>query len=172
MRPQRVRKLIAATGKIVTVAGSALGGYGGDTGQGPAAHLNFPTGVTIDAAGALYISDWVNHRIRKIAPPTAALQITTLAGNGTAGYDGDGGPAPGAKLYRPTGIAVDAAGNVYVADYYNHTVRKVAPTTGLITTVAGIVSPVPGRRRSATSTRLYPSGLAGYRRKPLHCRLD
>jgi hypothetical protein len=158
----RVRKLIAATGKIVTVAGSAPGGYGGDTGQGPAAQLNFPTGVTIDAAGALYISDWLNNRIRKIAPPTAALQITTLAGNGTAGYDGDGGPAPAAKLDHPTGIAVDAAGNVYVADYYNHTVRKVAPTTGLITTVAGIGLPgFAGEGGPATSARLYyPSGLA------------
>jgi trimeric autotransporter adhesin len=158
----RIRKLIVSTGRITTVAGSANAAFGGDTGKAPAAQLYQPTGVAVDAAGNLYIADLTNARVRKVTPPTPVLQITTLAGNGTAGYDGDGGLAPAAKVYNPTGVAIDAAGNVYIADYYNHRIRKVAATTGLITTVAGTgLAGFAGEAGPATNARLYyPSGIA------------
>jgi len=158
----RIRKLTIATGVLTTVAGSGNATYGGDGGQAPAAQLYAPTGIAVDAAGNLYIADQNNHRIRKVAPPTQALQITTLAGNGTAGYDGDGGLAPAAKLYFPTGVGVDGAGNVYVTDYYNHRVRKITAATGVITTVAGTgVAGFLGEGGPATAARLYyPVGIA------------
>jgi hypothetical protein len=152
----RVRKLIASTGKIVTVAGSANATHGGDSGQGPAAQLWEPSGVAVDQSGNIYIADQNNHRVRKVATPTPTTEITTLAGNGTAGYDGDGGQAPAARLNFPVGVAIDAAGNVYTADYSNHRIRRVAPTTGLITTAAGNgQAGFAGEGGPATGARLY-----------------
>ena len=87
----------------------------------------------MDAAGNLYIADSGNNSIRKVAPNGT---ITTVAGNGTQGYSGDGGPATSAELNYPYGVAVDAAGNLYIADTSNYRVRKVTPD-GTITTVAG-----------------------------------
>jgi sugar lactone lactonase YvrE len=136
----RVRKVDAATGIISIVAGSVevgvgLAGYGGDGGPATSALLNQPTGVAADAAGNLFIADEGNQRVRRVDAVTGI--ITTVAGTGTAGDGGDGGPAAGAALDHPSGVAVDAAGNLFIADYYNFRVRRLDAATGVITTVAG-----------------------------------
>jgi sugar lactone lactonase YvrE len=140
----RVRKVTAGTGIITTVAGNGAGdqgrgtgSYSGDGGPANAAALFEPDGVAVDGAGNLYIADENNQRIRKVTAATGI--ITTVAGNGTAGYVAaqDGGPATEAELYYPGGVAVDGAGNLYIADAYNNRIRKVAAATGIITTVAG-----------------------------------
>ena len=93
--------------------------------------MNQPEGVAVDAAGNVYIADTLDHAVRKVTPDGV---ITTLAGTGTPGYSGDGGPANRARLNRPRAVAVDAAGNVYVADTGNNQVRRIDPL-GTITTV-------------------------------------
>ncbi|MDL1963726.1 MAG: hypothetical protein LWW98_05190, partial [Deltaproteobacteria bacterium] len=118
---------------IETVAGDETWGYSGDGGPAAQAKLYYPHGVAVDASGSIYIADARNHRIRKV--DTSGI-ITTVAGNGTWGYSGDGGPAAQAKLRYPSGVAVDASGNIYIADTYNNRIRKV-DTSGIITTVAG-----------------------------------
>lgn len=118
---------------IDTVAGTGVQGFSGDGGLATAARLNFSYGLAVDGAGNLYISDSSNHRIRRV---DASGIITTVAGTGTAGYGGDGGPAVAAQLNEPRGIAVDTAGNLYIADLNNHRIRRVG-TGGTITTVAG-----------------------------------
>ena len=136
----RIRK-VNTSGTLTTVAGGATQGYSGDGGPATAAQLNFPWGVTVDSAGDLYIADYGNHVVRKVDPSGT---ITTIAGDYSlgAGYSGDGGPATSAQFYRPQDVAVDSAGNLYIADaYINNRIRKV-DTTGTIRTVAG--SGVPG----------------------------
>ena len=128
----RIRKVDTA-GVITTVAGDGTWGSGGDGGAAVAAQLGFPAGVALDGAGNLYIADWLNHRIRKV---DSAGTITTVAGDGTEGSGGDGGPATAAQLNLPEGVAVDGAGNLYIADSSNNRIRKV-DTAGVITTVAG-----------------------------------
>jgi sugar lactone lactonase YvrE len=134
-----VRK-IDTKGVITTVAGNGAdagtpnGEFGGDGGAATAAELNHPFGVAVDAAGNLYIADTVNYRVRKV--DAASGVITTIAGNGTFGYAGDGKAATSAELYNPEGLAVDAAGDVYIADQANNVVRKV-DASGTISTVAG-----------------------------------
>jgi uncharacterized protein (TIGR03437 family) len=130
----RIRK-VAPNGVITTVAGNGQRGYGGDGGPATAAKLNAPTFVALDRSGNLYIGDWLNHRIRKITVGTGV--ITTVAGAGAAGFGGDGGPATAAQLNGPNGVAVDDVGNLYIADTNNHRVRRVAASTGIITTIAG-----------------------------------
>ena len=127
-----IRKVDAA-GTITTYAGNTTAGFSGDGGPATAAELAYPSGVTIDAAGNLYIADQNNNRVRIVTPGGT---INTFAGTGTGTYGGDGGAATAAQLYRPTGTAVDAAGNVYIADEYNNRIRKVLPS-GTITTIAG-----------------------------------
>jgi uncharacterized protein (TIGR03437 family) len=127
----RVRKITGGT--INTVAGSGTAGFGGDGGAATSAQLNIPTGLAVDGAGNLYISDFSNNRVRKVTPGGV---ITTLAGNGLAGYLGDGGPATGAQLTTPVGLATDVSGNVYIADTGNNAVR-VVNSSGIISTVAG-----------------------------------
>jgi sugar lactone lactonase YvrE len=121
-RNNRIRK-VDANGMITTVAGNGRQGYGGDGGPATSAELNYPAGMAFDADGNLYIADNGNNRIRKV--DTSGL-ITTVAGNGTQGYSGDGGPATGAELNYPAGIALDASGNLYIADIKNNRIRKVA----------------------------------------------
>ena len=130
---QRVRKVTTANGVISTVAGTGIAGYSGDGGQATSAQLSSPYGLALDAAGNLYISDTYNDRVRKLA---ANGIITTVAGNGSSGSSGDDGPATSAQLVSPYGLAVDGAGNLLIADYSAHTIRKVL-TNGNITTVAG-----------------------------------
>ena len=118
---------------ITTVAGNGSAGYSGDGGPATSASLNAPAGVAVDASGDIFISDDTNNRIRKVNPSGV---ITTVAGTGSAGYSGDGGPATSAQLRGPTDVVVDSAGNLYVADAGNSRVRKVS-SSGTITTVAG-----------------------------------
>jgi trimeric autotransporter adhesin len=133
---ERVFK-INSSGNIFTVAGNALQGFSGDGGPARNATLLIPQGVALDSKGNLYIADQWNNRVRKV--DTSGI-ITTIAGNGTEGFGGDGGPAVGAELDRPTGLAVDNAGSLYIADTNNHRVRKVDPS-GIISTVAGTGTP-------------------------------
>ncbi|WP_165227133.1 MBG domain-containing protein [Aquisphaera insulae] len=131
----RVRKVVRATGAIVTVAGDGLPGYGGDGGSATAARLSQPEGLAVDVDGNLYIADQGNNRIRKVIKDTGI--IITVAGDGTEGNSGDGGPATAAKLHGPAGLALDAAGNLFFADRGNFTVRELIRSSGKIVTVAG-----------------------------------
>jgi streptogramin lyase len=117
-----IRKVTST--KITTVAGQGptLGGYSGDNGPATAAKLNQPSGVAVDTSGNLYIADMGNNVIRKVS---TGGTIKTVAGNGTAGYSGDGGAPTSAKLNQPRGVAVDAAGALYIADTQNNVIRKV-----------------------------------------------
>ncbi|MFI2620070.1 NHL repeat-containing protein [Streptomyces sp. NPDC018584] len=135
----RVRR-IAPDGTITTVAGTGEPGYGGDGGPAARAELNEPGGLVCDAAGHLYVADYWNHRVRRIAPDGT---ITTVAGTGEPGYGGDGGPAARALLNEPRGLALDGAGTLYVAEWKGHRVRRIAPD-GTITTVAGTGDPGSG----------------------------
>lgn len=107
---------------IITVAGNGLPGYSGDGSQATSAKLKNPSGVAVDSFGSFYIADNYNQRIRKV---TASGIITTVAGNDTQGYAGDGGQAASAELNDPSGVAVDSSGNLYIADYGNNRIRKV-----------------------------------------------
>jgi sugar lactone lactonase YvrE len=129
----RVRR-ITASGAIATVAGSGAQGSKGDGGSAVLAELNVPLGVAVDSAGAIYIADTQNNRVRKVLTNGV---ITTVAGSGSAGYSGDGGYATAAQLNLPAAIAVDKSGNLYIADALNHCIRKVDPS-GIISTIAGI----------------------------------
>jgi hypothetical protein len=125
----RIRKV--SKGIITTVAGDGFQGFGGDGGPAVSAQLSSPAGVAVDSSGNLYIADWGNHRVRKVSGGI----ITTVAGNGTDGDGGDHGPAAEAQLRNPAGVAVDASGNLYIADINAARVRMVS--RGVITTVAG-----------------------------------
>jgi hypothetical protein len=123
----------AATNNIFTVAGTDTAGFFGDGGSATAAHMNAPVGVAATADGGFLIADRDNQRIRRVLP---AGTITTVAGNGTRGYSGDGGPATAAPLDNPVGVAATADGGFLIADQGNQRVRRVSPA-GTITTVAG-----------------------------------
>ena len=143
---QRIRMVTASTGKISTVAGNGTQGYSGDGGLATSAELSSPTGVAVDRVGDIYIGDTFNNRVREV---NASGIITTVAGTGTAGYSGDGGAATSAELNNPAGVALDHAGNLYIADTVNQRIRVVnttaatetvlgqSVTAGDITTVAG-----------------------------------
>jgi len=126
---QRIRKV--SNGIITTIAGTGIAGFSGDNGVDSSAQLSNPTALAVDANGNLYIADTDNQRIRKISGTT----ITTVAGNGEQGFSGDGGAATAAGIDSPNGVAVDAAGNIYIADTHNQRIRKVS--NGIISTIAG-----------------------------------
>ncbi|MEW2036521.1 SMP-30/gluconolactonase/LRE family protein [Streptomyces sp. NPDC005522] len=115
------------------VAGTGFHGFGGDEGPAQKATLAYPQGVAVNADGVVYLTDSGNHRIRRIDPDGI---ITTIAGTGQAGDDGDHGPAPQAVLRSPSGVAVSKNGSVYFADTSNHRIRRIDPD-GIITTIAG-----------------------------------
>jgi uncharacterized protein (TIGR03437 family) len=127
----RIRR-VSPGGIITTVAGNGTRGFSGDGGPATDAQLNGSLGVALDGAGNLFVLDGNNNRIRKVSPSGI---ITTVAGNGSRGFSGDGGPATDAQLWFPEGIAVDSDGNLFIADHANYRVRKVS--NGVITTVAG-----------------------------------
>jgi sugar lactone lactonase YvrE len=128
----RIRRFTPG-GVMTTIAGNGMTTASGDGGPATAAGLNNPTGIALDPAGNLFIADSGNHRVRMV---TAGGVISTVAGTGVAGSLGDGGPATAAQLNEPEGLALDAAGNVYVAEYAGHRVRKFA-LGGAIQTIAG-----------------------------------
>jgi trimeric autotransporter adhesin len=134
----RVLKLIAATRAISVVAGNDTAGSSGDGGPATSAELNDPSSLALDVASNLYISDDSSNNIRKVSAATGI--ISTVAGNGTVGYSGDGGAAVDAKLSAPRGVALDSAGNLYIADTYNHVVREVSPAAFPVTNVGSIAS--------------------------------
>jgi trimeric autotransporter adhesin len=127
-------QVITRVPTINTAAGNGTAGYSGDSGPAGSVELSSPAGIVTDNADNLYIADPGNQRVRKVAAGTGL--ITTLAGNGTAGYNGDNGPAAAAELNAPAGVAIDSGGNLYIADTGNNVIRKVS-TSGTITTVAG-----------------------------------
>jgi hypothetical protein len=122
-------------GSILTVAGTNYSGYSGDGGPANQARMNNPYSVAVDGSGNIFIADWNNSRIREVVKATG--NIITVAGTGTNGFSGDGGPASSAQVFYPTGVAVDSSGNVYIADSYNHRIREIVKATGNIITVAG-----------------------------------
>jgi len=124
---------------ISTVAGTGTIGYGGDGGMATAALINAPTGVATDGFGNLFIADSGNSVIRRVDYATGI--ISTVAGNGNSAYGGDGGPATAAQLNNPIGVALDAQGNLYVADTGNHRIRRIDHATQSISTVVGSGSP-------------------------------
>jgi trimeric autotransporter adhesin len=167
-------------GDIYTVAGTGLSGYSGDGGPATGAELSFPTSVALDGTGNLVIADMQNNRIRVVATGTGTFygqamkagDIYTVAGDGTQGYSGDGGPATGAELGGPGGVAVDGTGKVVIADEDNSRIRVVAASTGTfydqamtagdIYTVAGNgTGQYSGDGASATKAELnFPQGVA------------
>ncbi len=132
---ERIRRIDAQTDEIMTVAGDGTAGYSGDSGPATSAELNFPDGVAIDSNGNLFIGDAKNNRIRELTIANGV--IATVAGDGPAGYSGDGGIATSAELNFPSRPFIDPVGNIYIADYGNNRIRKVDATTGIITTIAG-----------------------------------
>jgi len=149
----RVRKVV--NGVISTVAGNGTRGYGGDGGSATVAEIDDVSGLAVDSAGAVYIADTANHRVRKVANGI----ITTIAGTGIAGFSGDNGPALGAQVNTPVGIAIDSAGNLYIAESGNSRIRKV--TNGIIATVAGNgVYGYSGDNGPATSAQIRPNSVA------------
>ena len=146
---------ITPAGQVGTLCGSP-GNPGEADGAGPAARFNEPTGVVADAAGSIYVADTYNDTLRKVAPDGS---VTTLAGSAglSGGNDGTGAYA---LFSQPCGVAVDAAGNIYVADTGNSTIRRIAPA-GTVTTVAGVAG-IAGLGDGAGSTALFnrPRGLA------------
>jgi len=160
-----IRKITAATGLIATVAGTGQPGATGDGGPATAAMLNQPQGVTIDGSGNLYIADTANHRIRRI---DATGAITTIAGAGLPGYQGDSGSASAAYLNLPRAVAFDPAGNMFIPDSANNVIREVIAVNGVITpnstiiTYAGTgVTGDTGDGAAATrATLLAPAGVA------------
>jgi len=148
----RVREI--SGGAIATIAGTGAFGFGGDGGPATSAQVTYPDGIAVDSAGNIYFSE-IDGRIREISKGI----ITTAAGNGTFGFEGDNGPATAAQLYLPQGIAVDSAGNLYIADEYNNRVREVS--NGTMTTLAGATQGYSGDNGPATAAGLFlPQGVA------------
>jgi sugar lactone lactonase YvrE len=132
----RIRRVDAATKIITTVAGGGTPTSGvGDGGPATSARLRNPQGVALDTSGNLLIADTFDQRVRRVDGATGI--ITTVAGNGTPGFSGDGGPATSASLHELVGVAISSSGNLFIADQYNNRVRRVAASTGIITTAAG-----------------------------------
>ena len=161
-----VSKVAVATDIITIYAGGQGPGYSGDKGPANAAQLNGPTACATDSSGNLYLADEANNVIRKVSIDTGI--ITTVVGNGvdagsaTGTFSGDGGPALLAGINHPNGIAVDGAGNLYIADTLNQRIRMVSAATGIITTIAGTgTGGYSGDGGLATSAKIYnPAGLA------------
>jgi sugar lactone lactonase YvrE len=160
---------VTPSGLITVVAGTGRPGYSGDGHPGIFASLDQPTGVAVDARGNLYIADAANNVIRRVDAKTGI--ITTVAGDyaadqpndGLGGFSGDGGPATSAQLNDPQGVAVDGAGDLFIADTFNSAIREVTPA-GVISTVVGVVgangaAPTPGSESSgAAPTASHLSG--------------
>ncbi len=154
---RRVRK-VGVDGIIDTIAGTGARDFSGDGGPATAAELHEPHSVAVDSAGNLYIADTLNHRIRRVGLDG---YISTVAGTGRGGFRGDGGPATSAQLFLPQDVAMDTAGNLYIADTDNHCIRRVS-VDGIIDTIAGTeTAGSSGDGGPATDARLFhPRGVA------------
>ena len=143
---------------IYTIAGTGVAGFSGDTGVATNAKVFGPSGVAVDGAGNTYFSDYYNQRVRKVS---SSGNISTIAGTGTAGYNGDGVSGTAVMVNNPMGLAADAFGNVFIADKGNHRVRKV-DASGTITTIAGTgTGGYTGDNGPATSAQLFdPTAVA------------
>jgi hypothetical protein len=151
---QRIREVVNATGHIITYAGTGIAGYSGDGGPATAAKIDFPLGLAIDTAGDLFIASNGDDRIREVVKATG--DIITVAGNGTVGYNGDGGPATAAEISAATGVAVDSDGDLFLTDYSNNVIREVVKATGDIITVAGTgTAGYSGDDGPATAAEMY-----------------
>ena len=151
-----IRKVVLSTGAVTTVAGLA-GNSGSVDGLGSLARFNFPSGVAVDGAGNLYVADTENHTIREILPTGLVNTLAGLAGN-SGGADGVGSAA---RFDSPSAVAVDLSGNVYVADTDNHTVRKVVPASGSVSTLAGLAGTSGSTDGVGTVVRFFaPAGIA------------
>jgi trimeric autotransporter adhesin len=149
----RIREIVASTGLIQTVAGNGTRGFAGDGGLATSAELADPFSVWVDSLGNIFIDDFLNYRVRKVAAPGG--NIETIAGNGTPFLGGDGFPGIGASLVQPFGLAFDGTGNLLIADSGNAAIRKLTPSTGIIQTVAGNgFGGYSGDGRPATSAQL------------------
>src|SRR6266850_560321 len=148
---------VTSHGTLRVIAGTGKRGVSGDGGPASSAQLKYPHGVAVDGTGNVFIADSNNNRIRML---TAGGVITTVAGEGTAGFSGDGGPALAAQLKYPVGVAVDGAGNLFIADRYNNRIRKVTPD-GIISTLTGGRSGFSGDGGPAASAQINdPRGVA------------
>lgn len=155
----RIRKIATSTGIITTVAGTGERGYNGDGILATTAMLNWPKSVAFDTFGNIFIADTHNHRIRKIAAATAI--ITTVAGTGIKGFNMDGIPAINAWLYYPSDVAMDASGDILIADTYNDRIRKVSNIDGIINTFFEAGPQLATDEVTATTTNFSsPNGLA------------
>ena len=135
VRNHRVRRLDLKSGELTTVAGCGQKGYAGDGGPAKEAKLNEPYEVRFDKNGNLLFVEMKNHLVRRVDRRSGT--ISTIAGSGTAGFSGDGGPAIAAQLNNPHSIALDAHDNLYIADIANHRIRRVDAKSGTISTIAG-----------------------------------
>jgi sugar lactone lactonase YvrE len=152
----RVRK-VAPDGVITTAVGTGQAGFFGDGGQASNAGLRSPGGIALDSMGNLYIADTDNNRIRKVVNGV----ISTVAGTGQPGDKGDGGPATSARLKRPTGVAVDAAADLFIADTDNDRVREVMPNGTIVAFAGNGKNGFSGNNGAATNARLRdPTGVA------------
>lgn len=159
-----VRK-VNTSGIISTVAGNGTGGYNGDGIAATSAELNSPSALAVDKAGNIYIADGMNARIRKVNVSTGF--ITTIVGNGTGGYGGDGAAATLAEINFPQGVAIDSLGNIYIADSFNNRIRKVNSSGTIITIAGNGTAGFSGDNGLATSAELNNpvgmcTGLNGY----------
>jgi hypothetical protein len=148
-----IREIDASTGKIRTVAGTGVYGFSGDGGPAIAAQLNTPWNLTVGPDNSLYIADFYNDRIRKVS---ASGTISTIAGTGTPGYNGDGNVALQSQLNEPAAVVLDPAGNIYIADAGNNRVREISVVTNIIRTIAGSGSEeFSGDGNDATGAGMY-----------------
>jgi trimeric autotransporter adhesin len=131
----RIRRVDASSGIIMTIVGNGISGFSGDAGLATDASLNLPWGIVLDSHGNLFIADTDNRRVRRVDASSGI--ITTVAGDGTAGFSGDGSSATAASLSYPQGLALDGQGNLFIADRDSQRIRRVDATTGIISTVAG-----------------------------------
>ena len=150
----RIRRIVAATGVVSTLAGSSAFGFA--DGTGTAAKFNGVISIACDASGNVYAADYGNQRIRRIVAATGV--VSTLAGSGAPGFAD--GPGSAAQFNGPYGVACDASGNVYVADYSNSRIRRIVAATGVVSTLAGSGTAGSADGTSATAQFNGPSGVA------------
>jgi hypothetical protein len=146
-------KVNISTGVATVIAGNGYTGFSGDGQAATQAKLYSPQDVAVDISGNVYIADYHNNRIRKVTASTGI--ISTVAGNGIAGYSGDGGSATSAEMNYPTGVGVDSSGNIYIVDHFNNRIRMVTGSTGVITTIVGTgVAGYSGDGGAATNAQI------------------